>query len=601
MRLFCRLVEVLEAVSRLVRARGSHIAALEAFYRRQTPEIPPATGGVFDEDFAEAEPGLVSVIILTLHGADMLAALFKSLGQHNTWRQLEFIVVDHGGDEATAQVLAEAASNFSIRHLMPGRNFSFAFSCNRAAQIARGETVLFLNNDIEFTGDVIPGMVAAAQATKGLVGLKLWQKSPEGELAKEPEIGIRFRWNLHQGWTVPYETKPGPADALRAERPSVMPLVTAAILACSRENFLALGGFSEDYLYAYEDVDFGLKAAAVGLPSVSLNNRSATHIVGATRFGRARRARRRRWHRYNLSVFRARCGYRTRRLAWTGLFGGDGFDWGRQPAVAVIPPADGEPPVLGDISSFAFVSVTRPGIAGCNLYGYDLIICCDPSFDFSRARHLSPMAVRVGWATRMEGWSHGVLGYDLVVADDEALAAELAPLLCRPVETLGRGKAGEDLVKSVARFLKEQHRVVLVGGATDGRRDVLAAELRRRGMSVRCEEAWSYPSPRAMRDDFAIWLDDVEPATLPPDTCHITGCDIAENAPWRGDIHLGSWKGGFSGWFELLVREMEGYHSRRMAGPVDTPLASLVLEDDAHVASFWSGFPDPTEWLISSP
>lgn len=598
MPLICRLTEAVESASRLIAAKGSRIAALDAIYREHTVAGRPAKAGVLDAGFAKPGSGLVSVVILTLNGADMLASLFRSIRTHNTWPDLEFLVVDHGGDEETRQVLAGLSSEFAIRHLVPGRNFSFAFSCNRAAQLARGETVLFLNNDIEFTEDAVPPMVAACEATGGLVGLKLWQKSPEGVVSEEPQIGIRFRWNLQQGWTVPYETKPGPADAWRAARPSSMPVVTAAVLACSRERFLALGGFPEEYLYAYEDVDFGLKAMVAGMPSISLNNCSATHIVGATRFKRARRTRRRRWHRYNLSVFRARCGYLCRRHAWAGLFGGEGFDWGRRPAVAIVKPVGEEAPSLAEPSGFAFVDTKRRGPLGINLYGYDLVLSCDPAFDFSYARHLSPMAVTVALVRQPEGWDEAA-NYDLLVAENESIAAEVAERIGRPVELLRPEGGKEGLMSVVARFLRDKHRIAIVGGEEEGRQLLLARALRHRGMSVRCVETKAYPSPSAMRDDFVIWLKQGVRPSLPPDTCHIAAFDIPESASWRGDVYLGDWKDGFEGWFELLVREMEGYHSERMAGPTDKPLARDSLREDTKAGAFWNEFADPTEWLIT--
>lgn len=596
MPLLCRATEVLEGAFRLIAARGSRIVALENFHRAHGGAEEAGSTGVFEQDFAEAKPGLVSVVILTLNGAEMLRSLFGSLEEHNSWPDLEIIVVDHGGDEATRALLEELSSRFDIRHLVPGRNFSFAFSCNRAAQVARGDIVLFLNNDIEFTEDIVPRMVAGVQSTDGLVGVKLWQKSPEGKLASLPQIGIRFRWNLHQGWTVPYEAKPGPADARRALRPAIMPGVTAAIVACSRDRFLALGGFPEDYLYAYEDVDFDLKARMGGMMSISLNDVSATHIVGATRFKRARRARRRRWHRYNLSVFRARCGYLCRRLAWMGLFGDrDGFDWGRRPTVALIPPSDGKPPVLRT-DAFAFVDVKKVGILGADLYGYDLVVSCDPAFDFSRARHLSPMAVRVGLARQPEAWSAAADRYDLVFAEDEAVASEVSAQTGMPVEVLRPGDI--DLVPSILGYLRKRHRLVILGDEKDERYSLLARRLRSLGMSVRFERLAEYPTSAAIRDDFAIWLSAVIPATLPPDTCHIVACDIPEDAPWRGDIYLGGWKDRFESWFELLVREMEGYHSFRMSGPVDAPLENAKMSDASEAAAFWARFRDPTEWLI---
>ena len=599
-----RFAEALEGASRLISTRGSRIAALEKFYAARTEDEPPSRAGILEGGFGNPAPGLVSIIILTLNGAAMLETLFRSIRRYNSWDQLEFLVVDHGGDDETREVLVQASKDFNIRHLVPGRNFSFSFSCNRAAQIARGETLLFLNNDIELTEDALPAMMAAVQATGGVVGLKIRQKSPEGAIGGEPQIGVRFRWNLQQGWTVPYEAHPRRSDALRATHPSRMPVVTAAMVACARDRFLELGGFSEIYLYAYEDVDFCLKAAAAGMPSISLNDISAAHLSGATRIRRARFSRRRRWHGYNRSVFRARCGYRVRRLAWSGLFGGEGFDWGRRPAVALLrAPGDGGAASAASMPSpFAFVEEVREGLFGYGLYGYDLVVSRNPSAILSHARHLSPMAVTVGWADRPEGWERTAHDYDLLVAPTPELAAGLSARTGRPVDVLPDGDWQQTLMRLVERFLRERHRVVLAGGEGGEETRRLASALRRRGFAVRQEPAASYPSARAMRDDFAIWMErPAAAASLPPDTCHISLFDPAGDDEWCGDIRIGDTKMRFEDRLELLVAEMEGYHAERMAGPADAPLARVDLPDVSEASAFWNGYEDPTAWLIEQP
>lgn len=600
MPILVRLAEALESAVRLAAAGGSRVAALDAFLDARTPPAAPDRGGLRPDIAGDAQPELVSIIILTLNGASLLEALFRSIRQHNSWPDLEFIVVDHGGDMETAAVLEKAAADFPVRHLLPGRNFSFAFSCNRAAQLARGDVLIFLNNDIEFTEDVIGHMVAAVRKSRGLAGLKLWQKSADGRVAEQPQIGVRFRWNLQQRWTVPYEALPRPGDGLRAAQPSDMPVVTAAIMACERERFLGLGGFCEEYLYAYEDVDFGLKAAAAGSPSISLNDVSATHIVGATRFLRARRSRRKRWHRYNLSVFRSRCGYRARRLAWAGLFGGEGFDWGRRPAVALlgsgadVPEPSGPPP-------FAFVSGIADGLFGFGLYGYDLILVRDSAADLARARHLSPMAITVGWMEGSGDWTHAACDYDILVTSDAERAARLAKSLARPVKTLPEGDWREAIRQLCLEFITQRHRVVLIGSRGSAQAARLEHALRRRGFAVRHEDKASYPSTRAMRDDFAIWLVPPHVTALPPDQGHIAAFAPGGLSEHEFDLTPGIWKDDFEGWFQLLLGEMQEYHSSRMAGPSDPPLAPASLQDDAAAASFWAQFDDPTVQLIARP
>ena len=165
MPLISRLVEAIETATRLAATGGRPAVTLERFFATRRPAVLPADqAGVFAIEMAAPHPVRVSVVILTLNGGEMLRVLFASLAAFNTWPDLEIIVVDHGSDDATAEVLRAASARFHIRHVKPGRNHSFSFSCNRAAQIARGEIVLFLNNDIELTEDIVPRIVAVVQA-----------------------------------------------------------------------------------------------------------------------------------------------------------------------------------------------------------------------------------------------------------------------------------------------------------------------------------------------------------------------------------------------------------------------------------------------------
>ncbi|MEQ8267719.1 MAG: glycosyltransferase [Parvibaculum sp.] len=603
-----QLAEGLEIAARFVSAWMRGTTARERFHWRHClPWKEPDDKGVIFEPFPPPEPVLVSVIILTLNGADMLRALFASMTNHNSWPSLEIIVVDHGGDAATADVLAEASSVFPIRHVVPGRNYSFAFSCNRAAQIARGDVLLFLNNDIEFASDIVPRIVSAVQATKGLVGVKLWYKSADGTLSSLPQIGVRFRWNFRQGWTVPYDARPTAKDVIRQELPAAMPVVTGAVVGCDRSLFLKLGGFCEDYLYAYEDVDLGVKAGArSGMPSISLNDTSVLHLFGATRFRRSDRKRRAAWHRHNRAVFRARNGYRNRRLAGLGLFGASDFEWGRGVAAALIG-GDAEAADKAIAASIEktygdFVTLKRDSFRGRDLYGYDLLLLRDPDIGFWRMRHLSPMALCVGWARDAdETWTaEAADGCHLIVAESEDVAAGLSVRLGRPVHALPYSSDPAAALREIlVGFLGGKWRLCLLAPA-DAQEEAreLASALRSEGHSVRLDVPDEGAIGRSAGDDVVIWFSPAPGADLPPDQIHVAAFhDRSDASSERYDIVLPRGSATFEMWLGGLRREIGARHEARMEGPFDPPLADLK-DATTDAAAVWKSYPDPTGELI---
>ncbi|MBX3495984.1 MAG: glycosyltransferase [Parvibaculum sp.] len=608
MPLFSRAVEAIETAVRLAAAGFRPTVALERFLAARRPAgLPADRTGIIALEIAAPPPVRVSVVILTLNGGEMLRALFASLAAFNTWPDLEIIVVDHGSDDATDDVLRAASARFHIRHVKPGRNHSFSFSCNRAAQIARGDILLFLNNDIELTEDIMPRIVAGVRQTGGLVGIRLMHKVA-GEKAPRPQIGVRFRWNLWQRRIAAYDATPGPRDGLRAGHPCHMPIVTGAVLACDRAQFLKMGGFCEDYLYAYEDVDLGLKAAArFDLPSIALNDISALHLMGATRIKRANLARRRRWHRHSLRALRARFGYRIRRLAWLGLFGADErFDWGRRPAAAVLAQRTDEAANRAArelATEFAeFADIKTGGFMHRNLFGYDLILSRLSGLPLACARNLSPMALSIAWIRAGDDdWRANADAYDILLADDAELASRMTVHLGRPVIAIGECGVVEALRAAVSDFLRSRFRFAVL--APEGQKAAAAAisaALSAAGHSVRTTVLGGDRRPVSMRDDVVIWLAPPGEAKWPVDAIHVAAFDAVPGDSFPYDVQAGPPGGNVDAWLGPVLAEIGDCDARRMAGLEDLPLEDMQHLDDGVVVPFWRGRPDPTAHLTGA-
>jgi GT2 family glycosyltransferase len=163
----------------------------------------------------------------------------------------EVIVVDDGSTDGTRELLREAERRGELRAVLNDENVGFGRCCNRGAAIARGEHVVFLNND------TIP--------------LPGWLDALVDELERDPGVGVVGSRLLYPGWQVqhagilfdeasrPYHVHRGlPMDAPEVAGAADFPAVTGACLAVRRELFDALGGFSDAYRMYVEDVDLCL-------------------------------------------------------------------------------------------------------------------------------------------------------------------------------------------------------------------------------------------------------------------------------------------------------------------------------------------------------
>ncbi|MDE2156052.1 MAG: glycosyltransferase [Xanthomonadaceae bacterium] len=214
-----------------------------------------------DEPFAPfalpvSEQPLVSVVI-PVHGelAHTLACL-RSLTHHGARAPFEVIVVDDASPDASAATLAQVDG---LRLLRNAANLGFIGSCNAGAEAARGEFLLFLNNDTQVTPGWLDGLLRcfAERADCGIAGSRLVY--PDGRLQEAG--GLVFADG--GGWTTGrFEPRDVPLFRCRRE----VDYVSGASLLIRRELFRRIGGFDTRYAPAYyEDVDLAFAVRRLGL------------------------------------------------------------------------------------------------------------------------------------------------------------------------------------------------------------------------------------------------------------------------------------------------------------------------------------------------
>lgn len=203
----------------------------------------------------------VSMIILNLDGAQLLGRLLESICAHRPPVPFEIILIDHGSVDASQDVVSKFENRLPIQFVQRERNYSFSASNNFAAGIARGEYLLFLNNDLEFCEEICAPMLARfTDDHVGAVGIRLLEpivtESGATELVSHHE-GIAFHPSLGAARAHEYAYLPVEIHQPASEQAAAVPVagVTAAVMMCRKSDFAGLGGFNESYDYGLEDVD----------------------------------------------------------------------------------------------------------------------------------------------------------------------------------------------------------------------------------------------------------------------------------------------------------------------------------------------------------
>ena len=212
------------------------------------------------------------VIPVYNHFAHTLGCL-RSIARNADGAAFEVIVVDDCSSDETAARLAEIGG---IRVLRNAQNLGFIGACNAGAAQARGEFIVFLNNDTAVTAGWLDALLGTfeARADCGLAGAKLVY--PDGRLQEAG--GIVFAdgsgWNYGR-----YDDPAAPACNYLREAD----YCSGAAIALRRELYQRLGGFDTRYAPAYyEDTDLAFRVREAGLKVYYQPAATVVHFEGVS-------------------------------------------------------------------------------------------------------------------------------------------------------------------------------------------------------------------------------------------------------------------------------------------------------------------------------
>jgi GT2 family glycosyltransferase len=277
-------------------SHARHLAgmrALEAAVKRRqlaaAVENGPANGQYHLRRRVQGTP--LATIIICSRQPELLKRCLAAIEACTAYERRQIIVVHHVSAEAGDLAGLSAAGGFEyIRYDGP---FHFSRMNNVAVESAKGEVLVFLNDDVEpLSRDWLTSLVAQAQRPEaGAVGAKLVYASGAIQHAGLA-IGIRdgcghpgrglFGGSSHWPWL----------DLTRD-----VSAVTGACLAMRADLFRSLGGFDEDFPVNYNDADLCLRVRMAGLEVILEPGALLKHYECQSRVGRVVYGERADWYR----------------------------------------------------------------------------------------------------------------------------------------------------------------------------------------------------------------------------------------------------------------------------------------------------------------
>ena len=195
----------------------------------------------------------VSAIIVNWNGKQETADCIQSLlDQDHT--DLEIIVSDNGSNDGSVYFLQEKFSSL-IQILENGTNLGFGAAVNRGLEAAKGDFLIFLNNDLVLAPDSIGELVRLLESHEG-IGAAV----PKILYFEKRDIINSFGVLIH------YTGIACPNKIDQTDDPGLVITETACggIFMFSRKIYETIGGFDKDLFLYHEDHDLSWRIRLAG-------------------------------------------------------------------------------------------------------------------------------------------------------------------------------------------------------------------------------------------------------------------------------------------------------------------------------------------------
>jgi GT2 family glycosyltransferase len=251
--------------------------------KKSSLEMPASSVADFDlaATLAEKNPTIhgersiqTSIVIPVFNKAEFTWQCLASLIRELDFSQVEIIVVDNASTDNTEEVLAQFADY--VRVIRNERNAGFVDASNQGAASAKGNYLVFLNNDTTVLAGWLDHLIETIEDDRAVGAVGSMFLYPDGSIQEAGGVVWQNGAADHYGW----HASP---DDRRFNFAREVDYCSAASLLIRTEIFNSLAGF--DRLFApayYEDVDLCFGVRSLGFKVIYQPTSRLIHFEGVT-------------------------------------------------------------------------------------------------------------------------------------------------------------------------------------------------------------------------------------------------------------------------------------------------------------------------------
>jgi O-antigen biosynthesis protein len=263
-------------------AAGSGVVADELARRGEAAKIAASDDGhlVLTRLLPDDAPH-VTIIIATRDRCDLLRRCVAGILHRTQYPRFDLIIVDNDSrDAATLEYFQQLQCDSRVKIVSFPKPFNFSAINNMAADLAHGEILAMVNNDIDV---IAPHWLAemvghVVKQDVGVVGAKLYYPDDTIQHAGVVMGPNGTADHIFRGLL---RSDPGPLGLAMA--PQDVSAVTGACMVMRRSVYREIGGMDEALASDFNDIDLCLKIRDKGLRVIWTSNAELYHLESATR------------------------------------------------------------------------------------------------------------------------------------------------------------------------------------------------------------------------------------------------------------------------------------------------------------------------------